>query len=208
MPAFTRRKVLAGMATGLTALAGCSGSSSRHNEVPRHDAEPVEYDFVRTRSTSEPTLFWTGERDASTESETRQRVGREYLATAADVDAVEFVATEHGDRLQTFVSETDFETESVFLYSTPVSQCHEVHLRAVTVEAEDGDPHLDFCQSVRPADFECSEAITDTVAYAVRLPTDGRDVTGTGTGMSHGCSDPSVPSTFDTTVTVHTEGEQ
>ncbi len=205
MPLSTRRRVLAGTATTLALLAGCAGSESRHDEVHRSDAKPVEYEFVRARSTSEPQLFWTEDREDTTENLQRQRVGREYLATGSDVETVEFVDTADGERLRTFVSETDFDNESVYLYSTAVSECHEIHLQQATV-ADDGGPHLQFCQSVRPADLACTEDVKHTVVYAVRFPTDGRDVSGTGSGMSHQCEDRPLFSTFDTTVTVQ-EGD-
>lgn len=205
MPSLSRRQVLAGTSSALALIAGCAGSETRRREVSRAKAEPVEYEFVKARSASELQLFWTGDRPETTENEDRHRIGRDYLATETDVEAVEFVDTEGGARLRAFVSETDFETESIYLYSTGVSECREIHLQQATV-AEDGDPHLDFCQSVRPADLECSEEVTHTVAYAVRFPTDGRDVTGSGSGMSRRCRDPTLFSTFDTTVTVQ-EGD-
>ena len=207
MPPVTRRQVLAGTSSALALLAGCAGSETRHHEVPRSDADSVEAEFVRVRSTSDPDLFWAADRQETPENERRRRVGREFLATETDVEDVEFLDKEPGDRLREFVSRTDFETASVFLYSTGVSECHEIHLTATTVR-NDGDPHLDFCQSVRPADVACSKDVTHTVAYAVRFPIDGRDISGTGSGMSYRCSEPSIPPTFDTTVTVQGAGEE
>lgn len=208
MTQVSRRNLLAGTGAAFALLAGCSGSETRSSEAPPSAERPIEYDFEKVRSTSDPTVFRTGERTKTGEPESQRRTGREYLATEADVESVEFASTEAGEKLHSFVADTDFETESVFLYASGVSACHAVRLQAATVDAEDGDPHLDFCRSVRSADVACSDGEVHTVAYAVRLHRDGREASGHGMSMSHQCRDQPDPSIYDATVTPPTEGPE
>lgn len=208
MTSLTRRQLLAGTSMGLALFAGCSDTETRPPEVSDQIEKEVEADFVRVRSASEPTLFWRGNQQDSEENPQRQRTGGQYLATDSDLEAVEFASTADGDELGSFVNATNFENESIFLFSTGVSECHEIQLQQTTVEKGTGDPHLDFCRSVRPADVACSKEVTHTVAYAVRFPIDGRGVTGHGTGMSSQCRDPAVHSIFNVTVTVEQEGSE
>lgn len=206
MRSLTRREALSAGATSLVFLAGCAGSEQSSSSAPRSNAEPIEYEFERVRSGTEPEIFRVGERVDSTLSERQLRQQYEFIARESDFEDVEFASTESGEQLDTFSRATDFESESLFLYSTRVTECHAVSLQSVTVDEADGDPNLEFCQSVRSAEVSCSETVTHTVGYAVRLPIDGRDITGSGTGMSYGCSSRPEPSTFEPTVTVRTEG--
>lgn len=206
MRSMTRREALYAGTTSLVFLAGCAGSEESRSSAPRSNAEPIDYEFERVRSETEPEIFRVGDRVDSTLSERQLRQQYEFIARESDFEDVEFASTESGDQLDGFARATDFETESLFLYSTRVTECHAVSLQSVTVDEADGDPNLDFCRSVRSAEVSCSETVTHTVGYAVRLPIDGRDITGSGTGMSHECSPRPDPSIFDTTVTVRTEG--
>lgn len=207
MPSLTRREALVAASTGIAVLAGCSSYDQRRSTEPAEKTE-IDYEFERVRSKTEPVLFWTGERSEITENDPRKRNGYEFITRNTSFADVSFSSTDVGDRLQSFASETNFETESIFLYSTGVSECQDLTLQSVTVAEDTGNPHLDFCQSVRAASVECSEDVDHTIGYAVRLPIDGSDSSGSGTGMSHGCGKGLAPSTFDTTVTVQSGEEQ
>lgn len=208
MPSLTRRETLAAASSSLVLLAGCAGSDRSSHSEPPAESEPVEYEFERVRTTAEPVLFRTADDTDRTVSERRERYGAEFVAGESYFESIEFAATEDGTRMQSFASATDFETESVFLYSTGVSECHDIKLKSVTLDGNDGDPHLDFCRFVRPADVECDADTMHTVGYAVRLPIDGRDTSGHGTGMSHSCSGRTEPEVFETTVTVTGGGDE
>lgn len=208
MPPLTRRETLAAVSSSLVLLAGCAGSDrSNHSEPPSED-EPVSYEFERVRTASEPVLFGTADDTDRTVSERRERNGADFVARESNFESIEFASTEAGTNLQSFASATDFETESVFLYSTGVSECHDIKLESVTLDGDDGDPNLDFCRFVRPADVDCDADTMHTVGYAVRLPIDGRDTSGHGTGMSRGCAGRPEPDVFETTVTVTGGGEE
>lgn len=208
MPALTRREALLAASSSLALLAGCAGSDRSSHSEPPADSEPVEYEFERVRTSAESVLFSTEDTDDRTVSERRRRHGADVFARDSEFETVEFASTTAGTALQSFAAETDFEMESVFLYSTGVSECHDVKLKSVTLDGDDGDPHLDFCRFVRPADVECNGDTMHTVGYAVRLPIDGRDTSGHGTGMNHACPDRPEPDVFETTVTVSGGGDE
>ncbi|MDZ7850900.1 MAG: hypothetical protein U5K70_08965 [Halodesulfurarchaeum sp.] len=208
MPSLTRRETLAAASSSLVLLAGCAGSDRSSHSEPPAESEPVEYEFERVRTTTESVLFRTGDETDRTVSERRERYDADFVSRESNFESIEFASTEGGTQLQSFANATDFETESVFLYSTGVSECHDIKLESVTLDGNDGDPHLDFCRFVRPADVECDADTMHTVGYAVRLPIDGRDTSGYGTGMSHGCAGRPDPDVFETTVTVTGGGKE
>jgi hypothetical protein len=209
MPSYTRRRVLAATSAGLALLAGCSARDDRLSDPPgtRRDPEPVDHEFVSVRSVDEPVVFRAQRETERTLSDRRRRAGQEFVATPSDREELTFADTEAGRTVADFVAETDFAAASVLLWSTAVSGCHEVQLRSVTLQA-DGDPHLDFCRSVRAADVSCDDDRDETVAYAVRFPIDGSDVNGYRLGMSSSCAGPPEPGTFDATVTVENDGDE
>jgi hypothetical protein len=208
MPSFTRREALLAASSGLSLLAGCLGGERSSQSAPSDSRKHVEYEFERVRSTTDPVLFWTGDRSELSEDDPRLRSGYDFVSRESNFEEYTFASTAAGQRLEHFAAATDFETESVFLYSTGVSECHEITLVTATVDANDGDPHIDFCRSVRSAEVACDPAVTDTVGYVVRLPIDGRDVHSSGTGMSGRCDSPPDPAIFEPTVTIDAEGSE
>ncbi|UWG46602.1 Uncharacterized protein HSRCO_0303 [Halanaeroarchaeum sp. HSR-CO] len=202
MPSITRREALAAATTGLAMLAGCTGSETsetRRAPAPRED--PIAHEFVHVREPTATPLFVRRDRTTTRDERPEPRGGGDYLVTAEEVEQWEFAATDAGERLRTFTAETDFETESVFLYATPVGECREIHLQQVAVDP-DGNPQVDFCRSTRPADVACSAESRQMVGFAIRLPITGEGSSGFGTGMGSHCNRPERPPAFDATVTV------
>ncbi|AOW80241.1 hypothetical protein HTSR_1059 [Halodesulfurarchaeum formicicum] len=200
MNPFTRREALAAVTTGLVALAGCTGSREVESE-PDPDEKPVDFEFQSARLATGEPIVEPEKRAETTVRPQRARHYSDYLATAEDLDAVDFATNEAATKLRDYARETNFETESIFLWISGVDECHEIVLRQATVD-DDGDPHLDFCRAVRSADVACSSERTHTVGFAVRLPVDGRGVSGHGSGMSSRCRGRPDPTIFDGTVTV------
>jgi hypothetical protein len=173
------------------------------------EAEPVDHEVVSVRTAETVAVFReASETTQTTRSERRRRYGSEFLATEDDSEDLSIADTEAGTKIEDFLDATDFANESVMLWQSGVNECHEIHLRAVTLRNGDKDPHLDFCRARRPADVACDAETQETVAYAVRFPIDGREIHSHGSGMSSSCHDPERPSPYDGTVTVATEAEQ
>jgi hypothetical protein len=210
MQSRSRRRFLATLSTGVGLLAGCLGGETRQTGSPGTavDAEPVDHELVSVRTAETVAVFSDARGTEQTKSEARRRYGTEFLATEDDREDLSIAATEAGTKIEDFLAATDFENESVLLWQTGVDECHEIHLRAVTLEDGDTDPHLDFCRARRPADVACDVETKETVAYAVRFPIDGREINSHGSGMSSRCSDHERPSPYDGTVTITAEAEE
>ena len=206
MPSITRREALAAVTTGLATLAGCAGSEMSSQREPAPQSEPIAHDVERVRDESGTVLFSHVDRTTRTRNGRPVRHGTEYLATRAELEEIEFTSATAADRLRSFVSETDFDTESVFLWATGVSECHDIHLQTVGLDPDD-HPQVDFCRSTRPADVACSTETVHTVGYAIRLPVDGENANGYGTGMGSHCDTPSRPPVFDPSITTTEGGE-
>ncbi|MFW6265320.1 MAG: hypothetical protein ACOC2A_00930 [Halanaeroarchaeum sp.] len=207
MPSITRREALAAATTGLAMLAGCTGSeTSQKRSAPAPREDPIDHEFVRVRESSARPLFVREDRTTTQDERREPRGGGDYLVTAEETEEWEFAATDAGDRLRTFTEATNFETESLFLYATPVDECREIHIQQVSVDP-DGDPQVDFCRSTRPADVACSAETLQMVGFAIRLPVTSERSSGFGTGMSSHCDRPERPPAFDATVTAE-EGDK
>ncbi|SMO78607.1 hypothetical protein [Halorubrum cibi] len=219
MPRTTRRRALLTAASGIAALAGCSGSSEHSASVPARTEDRIDdYEVRRVRNEAGTPLF-RREDARSTEDGTdgdaagsadpdaddpdrRYRGGRRVLVSADDLVDLAFADAPEAEELRSFVAETDFETASAYLLSMPIGECYAVRLRSVSVEEdeiEDGDlhPRAQFCRSLRPADVECSTEGTHTVGFAIRLPVAAERSTGSGRGMSGSCGPSPRSEPFD-----------
>jgi hypothetical protein len=166
MADWSRRRALSAIACGLTVgLAGCNDAADEETPTdPLH--RPVEdYETRHVRSDDTAALWTTGE--SPSDREVRRRYT--YLSGDDPLSDVQFnTDAEAGATLESFVTATDFERESVYLYAGTVSECHEVHIANV-YRQEDG-VHAYVCRTVRPADVDCSTGTDHAVAIAIRLP--------------------------------------
>ncbi|GGO01499.1 hypothetical protein [Haloarcula pellucida] len=201
---WSRRRILTALSSGVAAgLAGCeTGDSPAPPPTDEDDDRLVdEYDSVHVRNTDGAVLYTT--RDTiPTDTEDAQRLlrGSDHLVTRASFEEATFGSVPEARELRSFVAETDFETHSIYLFTTAVDACHEIHITSMERDS-DGDPHGNFCQARRPADVTCSTDDTDSVAIAVRLPFSAERSSGLGTGMASYCRRPDDPVAFRAEVT-------
>ncbi|RLM72930.1 hypothetical protein [Halorubrum sp. Atlit-26R] len=201
----SRRRALLAAASGIAALAGCSGSDSASNSYPSSDRPIDGYELEKARDERGGALVADGDELPSLSTDERapqRRQTRRVLVAAADIDELTFAGTRAGERLRTFLAATDFESASAYLLTMPVRACREVRFRSVSVEPDelandDLHPHADFCEAYRPADVECSADETHTVGFAIRLPVAAERSTGSGSGMSGSCQGPEPPAVFN-----------
>lgn len=208
MRSLTRRETLAVATGGIALFAGCSGTEERVRDPPGSTRESIEYDAIRVRTGAVTKLFWTDSNRTTDPDSQRDRFEGEYIATQEDFDELEFASTDGGERLASFAKETDFDSRSVLLQSMGVLDCYEIKLSTVTVDRKDQSPHIDFCRTTKPADYDCAEEKMQTVGFAVRLYQDGERVHSHGSGTSNSCALPPETNTFDTTVTVQGEKDE
>lgn len=195
MPDWSRRHALqsAGGAL-LTALAGCNGSDSTNRSVPRDDRGRIDDITVLKVRNATPIPMVVRERDRNTEQPTTdvppKRRGHIMEHVTAETDhGFVFPADVPGalDLKQVF-EETDFESESIYLSQTTVSECYDRHLTGVYRESNGVDAQ--FCGTIRPADVACSTDEYDMTAFAIRLPFVGDNFNSVGGGHSSRCDGP------------------
>jgi hypothetical protein len=200
-----RRRALLAAATGIAALAGCSGSETASNSYPTSNRPIDGYELEKARDERGSALVASGDELPSLSADDRarqERQTRRVLVTAADVDELTFAGTGAGERLRTFLAATDFESSSAYLLSMPVRACREIRFRSVSVEPDelandDLHPHADFCQAYRPADVDCDAEETHSVGFAIRIPVAAERSTGSGRGMSGTCRRGEPPAVFN-----------
>ena len=204
MAEIPRRRALLAAASGIAALAGCSGSESASNSVPREDRPIDDYELEKARDETGGALVTSGDTlpDLSVDERARQRrQTQRVLVDSDDLSALTFAETDPGETLRSFLAETDFDAASAYLLSMPVAACREVRFRSVSVEPDelaDGDlhPHARFCRAYRPADVECEADDVHTVGFAIRLPVPADTSTGSGRGLRGSCRERNPPTVF------------
>jgi hypothetical protein len=211
MPALTRRRALLAVASGVVALAGCSGERNDRPRIDRRNGEePLEdYEARRVRNEDGAVLFAQRDELPTVTDDERSRYVRSARAIVVSEDGLAdltFGEVPEAERLRSFAAETDFDAASMYLLAMPVEACYEIRLQSASVEwdeLEDDDlhPHADFCRTYRPADVECEVDETHTVGFAIRLPVAAEQSTGSGRGMSSSCRSSMRGEFFDATVT-------
>jgi hypothetical protein len=210
MPSLTRRRALLTVASGVAALAGCSSEADLPMIDPQSDHSTIEDYEVRHVRNEDGVVLFAHRAELPTPSDEGRgryaRHGRSVIVSEDDLAELTFGDVQEAERLRSFVTETDFDSSSVYLLSMPVEACYEIHLQSATVEwdeleRDDLHPHADFCRTYRPADVECSIEETHTVGFAIRLPVAAEQSSGMGRGMSSSCRPSPRGEYFNATVT-------
>ncbi|MGQ3328365.1 MULTISPECIES: hypothetical protein [Halorubrum] len=203
-----RRRALLAAASGIAALAGCSGSETATNSRPNRERPIDDYEIETVRDEDGRALVTTGDAlpELSADERARQRrSARRVLVAEENLAELTFAETPPGETLRSFCAETEFDAESVYLLAMPVEACYEIRFRSVAVERDeladdDLHPRADFCQTYRPADVECSADAIHTAGFAIRLPVAADRSTGSGSGMSGSCRRSDLPTVFNGSV--------
>lgn len=210
MPDLPRRRALLAVASGMAALAGCTGEDEGPVVDRRRGERPIaDYEVRHVRNEDGAVLF-TGREELPTvtgdERSRTLRTSRRVVVTEERLADLTFADVPEADRLRSFATATDFEESSLYLLTMPVGACYEIRLRAVSVEPgelESGDlhPQADFCRDYLPADVECSAEDVHTAGFAIRLPVAAEQSSGSGRGMASSCGPRPRGEFFDATVT-------
>lgn len=170
MPDPSRRSVLQALAVVPVAIAGCSDQQpltpgTEHGP----DRRVVDLTARKVRDTAGRAVFWSGP--------DRDELGAEVEAavlTGQPGDVSFAREYEPGATLRSFVLETDFGRRSVVLLQAGVGACHDLQLLQVGRGSDGLYPSL--CRHLRPADTACDPETRDTVAFALRTPAAGDDL--------------------------------
>ncbi|MGQ4556639.1 hypothetical protein [Halobellus sp. GM3] len=217
MPSLTRRRALLAVASGVAALAGCSGGRDRPTIDRRSRERPLEnYESRRVRNEDGAVLFTQREELPTATDDERSRYvrsGRSVVVSEDGLADLTFGDVPEAERLRSFAADTDFASSSLYLHAMPVEACYEIRLQSASVERDEleaGDlhPHADFCRTYRPADVECGVNEIHTVGFAIRLPVAAEQSSGSGSGMSSTCRPSHRGESFDATVTPASGGAE
>jgi hypothetical protein len=196
MPIWSRRRALQAAATTATlALAGCNASTEYSGSSPRgREGDPVtDYDAELVRDPDGRVLFWR--EDENADESAREHESLDLLTDPLSETDVRMASNvPAADALRSFVADTDFERQSVFLFATRVSGCRELALESV--RRSEGEVDVSVCQALRPADVACEQDIDHTAGIAVRLPFPAEDVNSLGIGSSSQCRERVDPVTL------------
>ncbi|KPN29368.1 hypothetical protein SY89_00081 [Halolamina pelagica] len=187
----SRRALLAGVGAGIaTGLAGCSGTETNQSS-PEDGTLVTDYAAAIARlSTDRPPITHgptDGDEDGDDAASTPNPVSNRVLES--EDDASELVYAEDAtnvDAIRRLVTETTYDSESVFVYQRPIGECYELQVNYVTRDA-DGDPSVQLCRVIRDAEVDCERDVRDHVAVAVRLPFPADEYGGFSIGSGESC---------------------
>lgn len=194
----SRRQFLAGVAAATAATAGCSGTNSGSSDpgTPTESgpgsgnvARDPPHLTVRRDASEEPPV-WVGPSEGGTDVDGDGRPvgahGRKLLATASAADRVEVAADVDPEPVRSFLRETVFEEETVYLVFRPVRACYRLELCHVTWT--ESDVETQFGGDYRDADVACTQDVREGVSVLIRIPDalEPAEVSSYGGGWSGG----------------------
>ncbi|MFB9825437.1 hypothetical protein [Halobaculum roseum] len=204
----TRRRTLLGAAGALAALAGCSGSEGGGDEatptVPARepfDPESVPPHRSLRAATDEPLAWLPDETRTDTDGEPRRRRPT-FVASRDRADRLRFADVEGVEAARSFLAETTFDSETIYLERYPVRRCYELQLCDVSWSETDIDTQ--FGRVLRDADVACDPDARDSTAWFVRIPEalDPDRITSYGSGMSgSSCAERGPPAEHEPAIT-------
>jgi len=186
----TRRTLLRGGVLGaVAALAGCSGPDDPGPESVRRRTSGTDTDptVLKPRNPSGDRILVDGsEVDAEGEP---IAVGRELVTSAeraADLLTAEGVPDADRERIRSFLDETDYDAETVYVSPAGVRSCERLHVASVSWDP--GRVEYEYCRELRPPDEACEADARVALALIFRLPVvlDGR-LNGSGSSGRSPC---------------------
>ncbi|MDH5020085.1 hypothetical protein [Halobacterium rubrum] len=177
MPQWSRRRALRAVAATATtvALAGCNDSTDRLDTDQRRDpGDPVtDYETTTVREERVFAPFWLEEYEDEA-NRPKRPVGGALVTEPLAEGSISFDPdAEAAASLRTFVADTDFQRECVYLWSRTVGGCET--LKLADVRRQGDELELEVCRQLQPPDVACERDDEHTFVLAVRLPFPGDD---------------------------------
>lgn len=197
MVPLSRRRLLQGSAALLTGLAGCSRSStsdSRPGTPPRGGNVERDPDRYALRASGERPPAWIPEEENGTTTRKATAGPPEYarrqglVASEAVAERMRFADVDGADEARRFVTDTDFDSETLYLHFHPIRECRRLEL--CHVRWSDTEIDTQFGSYYRDAGVSCRVDARDGLTWFVRIPDalDPDAVTRRGSGWSSsGC---------------------
>ncbi|ELZ44671.1 hypothetical protein C463_06922 [Halorubrum californiense DSM 19288] len=186
----TRRALLGSAALGVVgALAGCSGASGPEAESVQPQTRGAETDptVVKPRNPTGESVLLDGS-EANDENEPN-RIGRELVTSAERADELlvaEAVSDADRERVRSFLDETDYDAETVYVSPAGVRSCERLVIHSVSWQP--GRVEYEYCSELRPPDEACEADARVALALLFRLPAALDDrLTGSGSSGHSPC---------------------
>lgn len=195
----TRRALLRSASLGALALGGCLGTETRGDRpgstggsTAGRDDDPTVLK-VRNPGGRAAVVDLADESDGGdgSDGETDESggtdpvpLGRELVTTAdraAELTVAAGVADEDRSRVRSFLDDTDYETETVFVARAGIESCYRFRIRSVSWQP--GRVEYEYCRELRPPEAACEADGRDAVGILFRLPA-ALDSRLTGSGAS------------------------
>lgn len=177
MPRWSRRRALRAVAaTATTAvLAGCNdGVESTNTSQRRDQAEPVtDYETTTAREDRTFAPFWLEEDENEADRPSRPVGDALVTEPLGDADVTLHPDADTAVSLRSFLEDTDFQQECVYLWSRTIAGCETLQL--AHVRRQGTELELGVCRGLRPPDVACERDDEHTFVLAVRLPFPGDD---------------------------------
>ncbi|MGQ3329484.1 hypothetical protein [Halorubrum sp. FL23] len=178
----TRRALLRSASLGAIAIGGCLGTESRadgsnpaaeQESASGRDGDPTLLKVRNPGGEAVVVDLAVGSDEDGGEGATTDPapVGREIVTSderAAELTVAAGVAEEGRARVRSFLDETDYETESVFVARAGIESCYRYRIRSVSWRP--GHVEYEYCRELRPPDAECEADRRDAVGLLFRLP--------------------------------------
>lgn len=192
----TRRRLLQVATAAAGTLAGCGGltddavrssrSSSASDETNIPDGT-VESDpaFVLLRSDSERPLLRfedEGGGDDSPPARTHARLTNTLIDTDSRSRRLVVEGDEDGERVSSFVAETDFDRETLYLESRWIRECFRLRLCSISWEPTKVRTH--YVRRLRPWDERCTAGAHVAESRLIRIPAALEESSVSGYGSS------------------------
>ncbi|UIP00271.1 hypothetical protein Hbl1158_02570 [Halobaculum sp. CBA1158] len=185
----SRRRALIGGVAALATLAGCNGSDSAGDRATPTEPsrDPFDPESVpphrRLRAGSDDPLVWLPDPDGTEADVEPVRRRPTFLTSREQVERLRFADAEGVAAARTFLEETAFDSETIFLERYPVRRCYELQLCDVSWTETEIDTQ--FGRVLRDADAACDPDDRDSTAWLIRIPEalDPDRITGYGSGV-------------------------
>ncbi|MFC7070532.1 hypothetical protein [Halobaculum lipolyticum] len=173
----TRRRTLIAAAGTLAALAGCSGTDrggGRGTPTAVGRRRPFDPDAVpahrRLRAPTDDPLVWepTPTTDADADDDDPRRRRPTFVASRETAERIELADVDGAADARSFLAETAFDAETVYVERYPVRACYALQLCAVSWSATRVDTQ--FGRVLRDADVACATDARESTAWLIRIP--------------------------------------
>lgn len=195
----TRRRLLQAATAVAAGLAGCSGfageesSSTRSvsesgTTLPDGTSEPDPDTFLVRADTDLPPLRVVEQDAEPTEPKPREqrsrRIRSEVIDSESRAEQLEVAEAIDGASVSSFVSETEFETETLYLDTKLIEECFRLGLCTISWSAD--EVQTSYARPLRSYDEPCDADEQVYESRLIRIPAavDADEVNSYGSGVS------------------------